>query len=115
MSGLKNPSLSLMWLGISFQLGAIRVSMGRISECPKRKAAVANSLKIPGLHLVGKGYIYHLFGDPLDFAPLHWGQTLAGSLNPIVLVYINFLAAPFTVLQGKFKWVHGDSLPCLAL
>ena len=51
MSGLKNPSLSLMWLCISLQSGDMRVSMGRMREWPKRKAAVANSLKMLGLHV----------------------------------------------------------------
>ena len=58
MSGLKNPSLSRMCLGISLQFGAILVSIGLMREWPNLKAAVANSLKMPGLQVASYSFVY---------------------------------------------------------
>lgn len=51
MSGLKKVSLSFTPTWVSLKVESMRCIVRRISEWPKRKAAVANSLRIPGLQL----------------------------------------------------------------
>lgn len=51
MSGLKKVSLSWTPTWVSLKVESMRCIVRRMSEWPKRKAAVANSLRIPGLQL----------------------------------------------------------------